>query len=138
MLYVHRGRARYSESKICSDRDTKLDEVIEDCRCAMELDSECAHAYNLLGTVYFQKSDYEEAIVYFNEAIRYEKEAEPRYRCNRGEAQLHLKKWENALEGSLLRTENLMSSPHSVTNMKALKTLNVKLALRCRRKSNDC
>ena len=98
MLYVHRGRARYSESKICSDRDTKLDEVIEDCRCAMELDSECAHAYNLLGTVYFQKSDYEEAIVYFNEAIRYEKEAEPRYRCNRGEAQLHLKKWENALE----------------------------------------
>lgn len=98
MLYVYRGRARYSESKIGSDRDTKLDEVIEDCRCAMELDSECAHAYNLLGTVYFQKSDYEEAIVYFNEAIRYEKEAEPRYRCNRGEAQLHLKEWENALE----------------------------------------
>ncbi len=98
MLYVYRGRVRYSEGKICSDRDAKLDEVIEDCRRAMELDSECAHAYNLLGTVYFQKSDYEEAIVCFDEAIRHEKEAEPRYRCNRGEARLHLGEWENALE----------------------------------------
>ena len=104
MLYVYRGRARYSESKIYDDRDAKCDrdakwdEVIEDCRCAMKLDPKCAHAYNLLGTVYFQKSDYKEAIVYFDKAIEHEKEAEARYRCNRGEAWLHLKEWDNALE----------------------------------------
>lgn len=98
MLHVYRGRAHYSESKIRGHSDEKLREVTHDCNCAMDLDSECAHAYNLLGTVHFQKREYTEAIGYFNKAITHEKEAEPRYRCNRGEARLHLKDWENALE----------------------------------------
>ena len=98
MLYVYRGRAYYNKSKVCSDKDDKLDLAIEDCQYAIGLDPKCADAYNMLGVAYCAKQEYQKAIERFDKAIMEQRRGEPRYRCNRGEALLHLKEWQRALE----------------------------------------
>ena len=98
MLYVYRGRVYYQESKVCGDKNAKLDLAIKDCQSAIEIDQKCADAYNMLGVAYCAKQGHQKAIKHFDKAIKEQKRDEPRYRCNRGEALLHLQEWEDALK----------------------------------------
>lgn len=47
----------------------KPDDALENCNKAIELDSQLALAYNILGTIYHQKQNYEQAVKEYSKAI---------------------------------------------------------------------
>ncbi|CAN5764724.1 hypothetical protein BH20ACI4_BH20ACI4_14380 [soil metagenome] len=47
----------------------KPEDALENCNKAIELDSQLALAYNILGTIYHQKQNYEQAVTEYSKAI---------------------------------------------------------------------
>ena len=74
----------------------EYDEAIKTYEEGINLNPDFAPAYyNNIGFTYRKKGEYDKAIKAYNKAIKL-KDDYGRARCNRGEAWLHIQKWENA------------------------------------------
>jgi tetratricopeptide (TPR) repeat protein len=73
-----------------------LDKSIEDLKKAVEMKSDRPSVHNNLGLSYFEKGEFEEALLHYGKAIQYDKSAV--HYNNRGLAHYHINKLHEALQ----------------------------------------
>lgn len=77
----------------------KLDEAIDECKKAIQIDPEFGNAYNDIGSYLIEKSQHKEAIPWLNQAIQAKRYDHPHYaHCNLGHSYVGLEMYNKARE----------------------------------------
>ena len=103
----------------CYRETDEYDKAIDTYNAAIALGlsaDDTADAHNNCGTAYYRKGEYRQAIDTYNKAIKLKPDWGVPY-CNRGEARLHMEKWEDARTDLITakdKGEDIVASFHNV------------------------